>query len=248
MSSEALIPAEAAPVPAVKKDSEVVDGAAPVVESNAPVTEPTETGSTPIPKSEPASSAPETAEDAKPSVPTTDVEATPPPGVPAKDVEATSTPGVPAKDEKPIATTKEGEPAPATPAKDVAPTPALTPLAKLYKELPAIYKEAGYREMWGIEMSESPETHVPTSIVATKFLRANTNDVTKAKKQLIEALQWRKKMEPLKLLESTKFDRSKFGSLGFVTTYEGTKGKEIVTWNIYGDVKDKKATFGNVEE
>lgn len=152
------------------------------------------------------------------------------------------------QESKPAVPTKDDEPAPATPAKDAAPTSTSTPLARFFQELPAIYKEADYREMWGIELSDSPETHVPTSIVATKFLRANTNDVAKAKKQLIEALQWRKKMEPLKLLESTKFDKSKFGDLGFVTTYEGTKGKEIVTWNIYGAVKENKATFGDVDE
>lgn len=35
-----------------------------------------------------------------------------------------------------------------------------------------------------------------------------------------------------------------------VTIYNGESGqrKEIVTWNIYGAVKDNKATFGNVEE
>ena len=102
--------------------------------------------------------------------------------------------------------------------------------------------------MWGVELST--ESHAPSSIVLEKFLRANTKDVAKAKAQLIEALKWRKKMNPVKLLEETAFDASKFGGLGYVTVYPQAEGKvkEIITWNIYGGVKDIKGTFGNVEE
>jgi hypothetical protein len=127
-------------------------------------------------------------------------------------------------------------------------TPATSPLENLLKELPAIIKEADYKEMWGIELAD--ESHVPTTIVLEKFLRANTKDVTKAKAQLIEALKWRKTVNPAKLLNDTEFDPVRFGGLGYVTAYPKTDGhaKEIITWNIYGGVKDKKATFGNVEE
>jgi hypothetical protein len=102
--------------------------------------------------------------------------------------------------------------------------------------------------MWGVTLSE--DSHVPTTIVLEKFLRANTKDVAKAKVQLIEALKWRKKIQPQELLASTEFDAMKFGGLGYVTTYPKSAAhkKEIVTWNIYGAVKDNKATFGNVEE
>jgi phosphatidylinositol transfer protein SFH5 len=100
--------------------------------------------------------------------------------------------------------------------------------------------------MWGVMLSE--DSHIPTTIVLEKFLRANTHDVIKAKAQLIDALKWRKKIQPLDLLAKTEFDNSKFGGLGFVTVYHNATGKEIVTWNIYGAVKDNKATFGNVEE
>lgn len=129
-----------------------------------------------------------------------------------------------------------------------APALGLTPLSQLSSDLPAIIREANYGEMWGIELKD--EADVPTSIVLEKFLRANTKDVSKAKAQLTQALKWRKKMLPLKLLEASAFDAAKFGGLGFVTTYPKTDalGKEIVTWNIYGAVKDNKATFGNIEE
>ena len=127
--------------------------------------------------------------------------------------------------------------------KDHEPVASLeTPLSKLFAELPSIIAEAGHFEMWGVELTE--DSHVPTTIVLEKFLRANGKDVGKAKDQLTEALKWRKAMQPAKLLADTNFDPAKFGGVGYVTTY----GKEVVTWNIYGAVKDNKATFGNVEE
>jgi len=124
---------------------------------------------------------------------------------------------------------------------------ATTPLAKLFKELPGIIKEADHNEMWGVTLGD--ESHVPTAIVLEKYLRANTKDVSKAKAQLTEALKWRKRMEPSKLLEA-EYDSAKFGDLGYVTTYPTAEGKhkEIVTWNIYGAVKDIQATFGDVQE
>jgi hypothetical protein len=146
------------------------------------------------------------------------------------------------------------EPAPSVPEKvekeSQAAAPPSTPLSKLFSELPSIITEAGHGEMWGVELKD--ETHVPTSIVLEKFLRANVfeknKDVAKAKAQLIEALKWRKKLDPKKLMDETEFDEAKFGGLGYVTVYPQTAGKEIVTWNIYGGVKDIKGTFGNVEE
>jgi hypothetical protein len=184
-----------------------------------------------------------------------------------KQVEAESTPEAPPKTEPtpvpvPVAAAVAVEdkkdvsedtstPAPETAApivEEKKPAPVATPLEKLFAELPAIIKEADHGEMWEVKLSDA--SHIPTSIVLEKFLRANTKDVTKAKSQLIEALKWRKKMQPQKLLAEMEFDKSKFGDLGFVTVYPKTEahGKEIVTWNIYGAVKDNKATFGNVEE
>ncbi len=123
-----------------------------------------------------------------------------------------------------------------------------TPLQQLLADLPSIIKQAEHGEIWGVKLGDG--SHVPTTIVLEKFLRANTRDVTKAKAQLIEALKWRKKIDPAKLLNEVEFDKSKFGDLGYVTVYPQTDShaKEIVTWNIYGAVKDNKATFGNVEE
>lgn len=150
---------------------------------------------------------------------------------------------------------KKTDPAPAEEKKvnTAAPVEEKKPVASTLQEqflaeLPSIIKEAEHGEIWGVTLKDG--SHVPTTIVLEKFLRANTKDVTKAKAQLIEALKWRKKMDPVKLLTDVEFDKSKFGALGYVTVYPKTDAhaKEIVTWNIYGSVKDNKATFGNVEE
>lgn len=163
----------------------------------------------------------------------------------APPVETAAAPTDAVEEQKSVAAPAE----PATsslPVKDASAV-ATTPLAKLFKELPDIVKESDHNEIWGVTLAD--ESHVPTTIVLEKFLRANTKDVSKAKAQLIEALKWRKRMEPSKLIEA-EYDSVKFGDLGYVTAYQlpDGKGKEIITWNIYGAVKDIKATFGDIQE
>ncbi|KPM35668.1 Phosphatidylinositol transfer protein sfh5 [Neonectria ditissima] len=133
-------------------------------------------------------------------------------------------------------------------AEAVAPLtpPVETPVVKLNARLADIVSQTGYSEMWGVQLSDID--HVPTKVVLQKFLRANNDDVAAAEKQLVSALEWRKKMQPASLVNKT-FDKKKFNDLGFVTVHKAEDGKEtIITWNIYGAVKDNKATFGNVEE
>ncbi|PCD33464.1 hypothetical protein AU210_009689 [Fusarium oxysporum f. sp. radicis-cucumerinum] len=132
----------------------------------------------------------------------------------------------------------------AVPAKNPA-TPE-TPLTKLNARLEDIFSKTLHKEMWGVQLTNID--HVPTKVILQKFLRANNDDPVAAEKQLTQALEWRKKMNPTALVTQT-FDKSKFGDLGYVTVHKGENGKEtIITWNIYGAVKDNKATFGNVEE
>jgi hypothetical protein len=150
----------------------------------------------------------------------------------------------PTRVEEPAASPTPEKKAEATPTA-TATASASTPLSKLFAELPSIIKEADYSEIWGVTLTD--ETHIPSTIILEKFLCANDKDVAKAKAQLTEALKWRKKMEPLKLLEK-EYDAAKFGDLGFVTVYDVKGKKEIVTWNIYGAVKDVKGTFGDVKE
>jgi hypothetical protein len=146
----------------------------------------------------------------------------------------------PAKDEP----KDEQQEAPEEPTKEA---PKETPLTKLASRLDAIKEKAGHAEMWGVNLADI--THIPTQVVLQKFLRANDGNVDLAEKQLTSALEWRKKTNPGALLDDKAYDRSRFGDVGFVTVHQGSDGKElVVTWNVYGSVKNNKKTFGNVQE
>ncbi|KAI8201217.1 Phosphatidylinositol transfer protein sfh5 [Colletotrichum sp. SAR 10_76] len=157
---------------------------------------------------------------------------------PAPAAQATETKPEEKKEEKPAAAAAAAE----KPAEEKK-----TSLASLFEKLPGILEAAKHKEMWGVQLSDN--THVPTTVVLQKFLRANDDDVAKAAGQLQKALEWRRDTNPGKLLDDVSFDKKKFDELGYVTTHKDTEGKEIIiTWNIYGAVKDKQATFGNVDE
>lgn len=122
-----------------------------------------------------------------------------------------------------------------------------TPLATLSGRLPALVQQADHSEMWGVELS-ADAVAAPVQVVLQKFLRANAGDAAAAERQLVEALRWRRAVKPRELVHDA-FDRRKFGDLGYVTTHRDAAGREtVITWNIYGAVKDNKATFGDVKE
>lgn len=88
-------------------------------------------------------------------------------------------------------------------------------------------------------------------MILQKFLRANMDDLPKAKTQLTEALKWRKSYNPLAAKDEV-FDASKFSGLGYVTTIKGAKGtgneQDAACINIYGAAaKDPKKTFGDTD-
>jgi len=122
------------------------------------------------------------------------------------------------------------------------------PLSKLSADLPAILEKAGYDEVYGLKLSDVTSFH--TKLILQKFLRANANDLVKAKEQLLGTLKWRKEFEPLKAVEE-EHSKDKFGGLGYVTVLSDVPGssneKDVVTFNIYGAVKDNKKTFGDIE-
>ncbi|KZF21195.1 CRAL/TRIO domain-containing protein [Xylona heveae TC161] len=126
------------------------------------------------------------------------------------------------------------------------------PLKDLQSKLPKLLKEADYAEVYGVTLSAEEPTPFSTNLILQKFLRANSNDVDKASSQLFSTLKWRKEFQPLKAKDEV-FDEERFGGLGYITVLDGVpsadgKGhsKEVVTWNIYGAVKDHKATFGDL--
>jgi len=122
------------------------------------------------------------------------------------------------------------------------------PLSKLSADLPAILEETGYDEVYGLKLSDATSFH--TKLILQKFLRANANDLAKAKEQLLGTLKWRKEYQPLKAVEE-QHSKDKFGGLGYVTVLSSVPGssneKDVVTFNIYGAVKDNQKTFGDIE-
>lgn len=142
-----------------------------------------------------------------------------------------------AEEEKPVAQQPEQ---PAYLAKNPA-------LSQFFERLPAIVSSSGHAEMWGVPLKDSNDA--PTVNVLIKFLRANEGNVKLAEEQLTKALKWRKETNPSALAESTSYSATKFGGLGYLTTYKEANGAEtVVTWNIYGGVKDINTTFGDMNE
>jgi hypothetical protein len=163
----------------------------------------------------------------------------------------------PAADTTPVVVpTPAAEPAPAAtvdPATTTGPTWPETaadhPLTRFYDAFEELVKQAEHSEIFGIELSKSDAFH--TKLILQKFLRANQNDVDKAKQQLLETLRWRKEFNPVKAAGES-VDKAKFDGLGYIIEVEGVPGsdnkKDVVTFNVYGAVKDNKATFGNLDE
>lgn len=122
------------------------------------------------------------------------------------------------------------------------------PLTKFYDTFEGLVTDASHNEVYGIELTKSNPFH--TKLILQKFLRANQNDLEKAKQQLLDTLKWRKEFDPVKAAGES-FDRSRFDGLGYVLEVDGVpespNKKDIVTFNIYGAVKDNKATFGDLE-
>lgn len=124
---------------------------------------------------------------------------------------------------------------------------AETPLAQFTARLADIKKSSGHTEMWGVELSDDA-SHAPTQVILQKFLRANNGDLAGAEKQLTDALTWRKEVNPASLVTQT-FDKNKFHNLGFVSNFTDDTGKKvIITWHVYGAIKDNNSTFGDVDE
>jgi hypothetical protein len=122
------------------------------------------------------------------------------------------------------------------------------PLSRFVQALPEILKSTGYNEVYGVALV--PEGNFHTKLILQKFLRANQNDLEKAKEQLTKTLTWRKEYQPLKVKDEV-FSSKKFGGLGYITKLSDVPGSEnktdVATFNIYGAVKDNKETFGDVE-
>ncbi|KAL3478450.1 CRAL-TRIO domain-containing protein [Aspergillus californicus] len=165
----------------------------------------------------------------------------------ATEAAPTPTPAPETESEQPAAAeTTAGKNEPAKP-EYFTKTPALE---KLFDSLPTILSSTGHNEMWGVPLKHDA-ADVPTLNVLIKFLRANEGNAKLAEEQLTKALAWRKELDPLALVDASKnsYDAAKFGGMGYLTTYEREgKADLIVTWNIYGAVKNIDETFGDLTE
>lgn len=167
---------------------------------------------------------------------------------------AGAAPGVPMTDTGAVADTPTDAPTDAAPSSASAGTSAWPetaadhPLTKFYDTFEELVKESGHNEVYGVTLSKSSEFH--TKLILQKFLRANANDLDKAKQQLLETLKWRKEFNPT-AAAGESFDKTKFEGLGYIIEVDGVpeseNKKDIVTFNIYGAVKDNKATFGDLD-
>jgi len=120
-------------------------------------------------------------------------------------------------------------------------------------KLGELIAEAGYAEMYGVELSAPAEEYahhhllllLPSSqrneltadskqnrgkpapfstlLILQKFLRANQGQVNKASEQLLGALKWRKEFKPLEVMKQV-FDKTKFQGLGYVTRLKNVPG------------------------
>ncbi|KAJ5894569.1 Phosphatidylinositol transfer protein sfh5 [Penicillium taxi] len=119
-------------------------------------------------------------------------------------------------------------------------------LSQFFDHLPKILASTGHSEMWGVPLKDSED--IPTANVLIKFLRANEGNLQAAQDQLHKALVWRKQTKPLELVESGRFSATKYGGLGYLTTYEQDGRPLVFTWNVYGAVKDISSTFADSDE
>jgi hypothetical protein len=146
--------------------------------------------------------------------------------------------------------------APKAQSSDWSKLPKSHALVQTMAKLGGMIEEAGYSEMYGVELScpVGDEAAVPgfsTLLILQKFLRANAGNVDKACEQLLGALKWRKAFKPLEVKKQV-FDGTKFEGLGYVTHLKKVPGSindvDVATFNIYGAVKDTNKTFGHVDE
>jgi len=155
----------------------------------------------------------------------------------------------------PAASAPPSDPKPAEEDSNEPTWPATTPdhpLTKLFALVPSIIDDASYSEIYGVQLSPTSPFH--TKLILQKFLRANQGDVEKAKLQLLETLKWRKEFDPVSAVGES-FEKERFEGLGYVVEVEGVpessgvggSGRDVVTFNVYGAVKDNKATFGDVD-
>ncbi|WWC92029.1 uncharacterized protein L201_006983 [Kwoniella dendrophila CBS 6074] len=125
-------------------------------------------------------------------------------------------------------------------------------LLKFHARLPKIIEEAGHSDIWGVKLSTAEPPEFSTLIILQKYLRSTSNDLEKSVVNLTKTLKWRKEFGLDKKKEQGTEEEEDFGpdfdGLGYVTKVGKDNGRDdIVTWNVYGAVKDLKKPFGDLQ-
>lgn len=112
----------------------------------------------------------------------------------------------------------------------------------LKKELPTLIEQANYSELYGLDFSSTAEWTTAHEKVLHKFLVANKYALEASKTQLLNTLKWRKEFKPLEAKDEVHSDDLQ--KLGIIT--KSPSGK-IITWNLYGAVKNRQEVFGKLD-
>ncbi|KAG0635321.1 CRAL-TRIO domain-containing protein [Tuber brumale] len=125
-----------------------------------------------------------------------------------------------------------------------------TALAELQTRIiPVLEESTAPTKMWGVTLSTDKDDFA-TKLILQKFLRGNKNDVDAAEKQFVETIKWRRGYFDADGKVIGTWDEQKFAGLGWITKERTGKPDQevVVTWNIYGAVKNYNETFGDVDE
>ncbi|WVW86509.1 hypothetical protein I302_108558 [Kwoniella bestiolae CBS 10118] len=122
------------------------------------------------------------------------------------------------------------------------------PLFQFHSRLPKILEETNHPHIWGVTLTTSAPPAFSTLLVLQKYLRSVSNDVDKAAENLTKTLKWRMEFGLDKEETTVEEFGPDFEGLGYVTQVGKPGGKEdVVTWNVYGAVKDLKKPFGDLQ-
>jgi hypothetical protein len=123
---------------------------------------------------------------------------------------------------------------------------------KLYaivQSVPEILKSLDnpeYDEIFGYRINVDTAEYVQIPIrneILLKFLIANEYDVAVTKKRIVETMNWRNKFQPLTAAYDEMYD-VELSQLGVITQFPpGNDNLQVVTWNLYGNLKTPKKLF-----
>ncbi|KAG7876444.1 hypothetical protein KL938_004512 [Ogataea parapolymorpha] len=118
-------------------------------------------------------------------------------------------------------------------------------LAAFKKEVQVIVDDVEYDELFGYQLSRGEffdEEAYERLLI--KLLTAYDWDLHAAEDSLEKILEWRKEFDPLSAA-FVEDHESKYDDIGFITYDPNGKALEkVVTWNLYGKVKNAKEIFG----